>query len=73
MVFKLVKEFYNVYLNDVIGSSLIENLKKFWFYVRSCKLENIGIFFLKNDNLLIFVNDKDKVEFFNFYFYFVFI
>lgn len=62
LVSKLVKESHNAYLNDVIGSSLTENPKKFWSYVRSCKSENIGIPPLKNDNLSISVNDKDKAE-----------
>ena len=72
LVSKLVKESHNAYLNDVIGSSLTENPKKFWSYVRSCKSENIGIPPLKNDNLSISVNDKDKAESLNSYFHSVF-
>ena len=72
MVSKLVKESHNAYLNDVIGSSLTENPKKFWSYVRSCKSENIGIPPLKNDNSSISVNDKDKAESLNSYFHSVF-
>ena len=69
MVSKSVKESHNAYLNDVIGSSLTENPKKFWSYVRSCKSENIGIPPLKSDNSSISVNDKDKAESLNSYFH----
>ena len=72
LVSKLVKESHNAYLNDVIGSSLTENPKKFWSYVRSCKSENIGIPPLKNDNSSISVTDKDKAESLNSYFHSVF-
>ena len=72
MVSKLVKESHNAYLNDVIGSSLTENQKKFWSYLRSCKSENIGIPPLKNDNSSISVTDKDKAESLNSYFHSVF-
>ena len=72
MVSKLVKESHNAYLNDVLGSSLTENQKKFWSYLRSCKSENIGIPPLKNDNSSISVTDKDKAESLNCYFHSVF-
>ena len=72
MVSKLVKESHNAYLNDVIGSSLTENQKKFWSYLRNCKSENIGIPPLKNDNSSISVTDKDKAESLNSYFHSVF-
>lgn len=70
-MFNFIKDFYNLYLNDVIGGSFIENLKKFWFYVKYSRLENFGILFFKIEEG-VFVIDKDKVEILNFYFFFVF-
>ncbi|PFX13965.1 putative RNA-directed DNA polymerase from transposon X-element [Stylophora pistillata] len=35
LVYKLIKESHNSYLNDVIGNSLSENPRKFWSYVRN--------------------------------------
>ena len=43
LVSKLVKESHSQYLNNIIGDSLIDNPKKLWSYVRTCKTESIGI------------------------------
>ncbi len=42
-VSKLIKESHVNYLNKIIGSSLTENPKKFWSYVKNSKSESIGI------------------------------
>ena len=42
-VSKLIIESHENYLNKIIGSSLTENPKKFWSYVKNSKSESIGI------------------------------
>ena len=70
-VSNLIKDSHNSYLNDVIGDSLTENPKKFWFHVKHSRSENLGIPPLKTEEG-VFVTDKDKAETLNSYFFSVF-
>lgn len=69
LVSNLFKETHNHYLNDVIGSSLTDNPKRFWSYVRNNRSENLGIPPLKNNDSSISVTDKDTAESLNSYFF----
>lgn len=71
LVSKLVKHAHDTYLNEVIGSSLSENRKKFWSYVRRSRSEDTGIPPLKVGNA-VNISDKDKAETLNKYFHSVF-
>ena len=70
-VAKLVQQAHHEYINNVIGSSLTENPKSFWSYVKLCRTENIGIPPLRQDDKL-YPTDKDKAECLNSYFKSVF-
>ncbi|CAB4046112.1 Hypothetical predicted protein, partial [Paramuricea clavata] len=61
LVSKMVKESHSQYLNNVIGDSLTNNLKKFWSYARTSKSEIIGIPPLRAGSKFC-STDSDKAE-----------
>ncbi len=64
---KTIKLSYHDYINNVIGDALTENPKHFWSFVKTSRMENMGIPTLVDDSN-IHVSDSAKAEALNSHF-----
>ena len=70
-VAKTIISSHKNYINNIIGSNLVENPKCFWSYVRLKRTDNIGVPTLKTGNKVC-NSDIDKAEALNDHFHSVF-